>query len=119
MHKKVLFLRKIGKSAIFTKNQKKYQLLCKGIKSTQGLTWHKKTRKVVNHVFPGADRSKGLLLHRVAVSKYPKNHIKDPYKQPEPDPVEEIDPTELTGKLISGQVETRKLWNAWLGNNTT
>ena len=30
-----------------------------------------------------------------------------------------INPTELTGKLISGQVETRKLWNAWLGNNKT
>ena len=33
--------------------------------------------------------------------------------------MEEIDPTELTGKLISGQVETRKLWNTWIEKSKT
>ena len=43
----------------------------------------------------------------------------DPYKEPQSDPVEDIDPTELTGKLIAGQVETRKLWKSWLAKKKT
>ena len=48
-----------------------------------------------------------------------KNHIKDPYKEPQGDPVEDVDPTELTGKLIAGQVKTRKLWKSWVAKKKT
>ena len=47
------------------------------------------------------------------------NHIKDRYKEPQSDPVEGIDPTELTGKLITGQVGTRKLWKSWVAKKKT
>ena len=43
----------------------------------------------------------------------------DPYKEPQSDPVEDIDPTELTGKLIAGQVKTRKLWKTWVAKKKT
>ena len=59
------------------------------------------------------------MLHRVAVSEYPKNHIKDPYKEPQSDLIDDIDPTELTGKLIAGQVKPRKLWKSWAAKKKT
>ena len=53
------------------------------------------------------------------ISTLTKNHIKDPYKEPQSDLVEDIDPTELNGKLIAGQVKTCKLWKSWFAKKKT
>ena len=44
---------------------------------------------------------------------------KDLYKEPQSDPVEDVDPTELTGKFIAGKTETCKLWKSWLAKKKT
>ena len=56
---------------------------------------------------------------QVISSKYPKNLIKDPYKDIDFKSVEETDPAELTGSVVRGQLSTRELWNTWKTNKKT
>ena len=84
--------------------------MCKGIKSTQGITWFLENGKIINHIYPDViDRSKGLQLSRVVKLDYPEDLIQNPYKKADFHGIEETDETELTGSVISGHDKTRKL----------
>ena len=40
----------------------KFKLKLPGIKSTLGVTYHRSTNKVINHIFPDTDRTIGIEL---------------------------------------------------------
>ena len=54
----------------------KYQLILPGIKSTQGVTYHRSTGKIINHIYPDVDRTVGIELTKVKTSKYKDNHVR-------------------------------------------
>ena len=80
----------------------KYQLVLPGIKSTQGVTYHRSTGKVINHIYPDVDRTVGIELTKVKTSKYKPNHVGKSYKK-------YCEPN-VPSKIITSQDTQRKKW---------
>ena len=74
-----------------------------GIKSTLGVTYHRSTNKVINHIFPDTDRTIGIELTKVVESEYPADLLRKPYKEFDGD-----DSTSI--KTLEGQEKQRKKW---------
>ena len=48
----------------------KRKLLCPGITATHGVTYHKSTQKIINHIYPDVDKSVGIELNTVETCEY-------------------------------------------------
>ena len=73
-----------------------------GIKSTQGVTYHRSTGKINNHIYPDVDRTVGIELTKVKTSKYKDNHVGNSYKK-------YCEP-KVPSKIIEGQHKQRQKW---------
>ena len=80
----------------------KCKLKLPGIKSTLGVTYHRSTNKVINHIFPDVDRTVGIELTKVVKSEYPEDLLRKPYK--------EFSGDTISVRTIKGQENQRKKW---------
>ena len=80
----------------------KYQLVLPGVKSTQGVTYHRSTGKIINHIYPDVDRTVGIELKKVKTSKYKDNHVGKSYKK--------YSEPKVTSKIIEQQHKQRQKW---------
>ena len=80
----------------------KYQLVLPGIKSTQGVTYHRSTGKIINHIYPDVDRTVGIELKKVKTDAYKPNHVGKSYKK--------YCETKVPSKIIESQNVQREKW---------
>ena len=94
----------VGKKVLvlFPNPNIQYQLLLPGIKSTQGVTFHRSTGKVINHIYPDVDFTVGIELTKVKTSKYKPGHVGKSYKK-------YCEP-KVPSKIITSQDTQRKKW---------
>ena len=74
----------------------------KGIFITQGVTYHRSTGKIINHIYPDVDRTVGIELKKVKTSKYKANHVGKSYKK--------YSEPKVLSKIIESQDTQRKKW---------
>ena len=74
----------------------------KGINSTQGVTYHRSTGKIINHIYPDVDRTVGIKLTKVKTNAYKPNHVAKSYKK--------YSEPKVPNKIIESQDTQTKKW---------
>ena len=76
------------------------------MKSTNGITWRKDSKKIINHIYPDVDRSIGLEIPRSKIKSmgaYPKNFLGKPYAEYEEPDLPSVD-------TVGNREKTRIKW---------
>jgi hypothetical protein len=83
--------------------RRKHQLNLRGLRSTNAITWQRRTDKIINHILPTNDCTVGPEVNKVVISDYPSNLISPLYKELQ---IEE----EPNIGTIDGRVRQREKW---------